>query len=118
MLRGFIQQARTKGDDQAAQFYQQARASFRQALPPEVNSALAQLDAQYAKYAIVQRAGTGKKSLEAGSIFTPADLMGAVKAKNSARSLSRGEGLLQRKQLRPSSYLKGRFLIATSWKRR
>jgi hypothetical protein len=95
MLRGFIQQALKKGDDQAAQFYQQARDSFRQALPPDVNAVLAQLDAQYAKYAIVQRAGTGKKSLEAGSIFTPSDLMGAVKAKSSQRALSRGEGLLQ-----------------------
>lgn len=95
LLRGFASQASRKGKSQLADVYKAARQTFRSALPEDVRGGLAELDHMYARYAVVQRAGTYKKSLENDQVFTPSDLLGAVKAKGNDRALSRGEALLQ-----------------------
>lgn len=95
MLRDLADKAAKDGDSAVRDIYREARNVFRQALPDDVNEALSMLDGLYARYSILQRAATSKRSLASGGVFTPDDLMNAVRVRNSPKSLARGDARLQ-----------------------
>jgi hypothetical protein len=107
MLRDFADKAAKAGDDTARDVYREARNVFRQALPEDVNEALSMLDGLYAKYSILQRAATSKRALSSGGVFTPDDLMNAVKVRNSAKSLARGDARLQEEAAKAMEVFEG-----------
>lgn len=82
-------------DGPANDWFDSLREVYRNALPTGTKKNLSEVDSHYRKYIVAQRAGSYKDALAKKAKFTPSQLLGAVKAKNSERALVKGEGALQ-----------------------
>lgn len=99
LLEGLDDTLRALGkgkDKQIKNFYRNVRDDLRKAMPEDVGAQLKQLDGKYRDFATVQRASAYKKAADQGGVFSPDNLMGSVKARNSERLFSRGDAPLQK----------------------
>lgn len=90
-LRAAQQQAGQDGGP----LFSNIRNVYRESLPDNVGSKLAEIDYQYRKYGVTQRAAGYVDSMKHGGVISPSSLLGAVKAKNSERAVSSGTGAFQ-----------------------
>ncbi len=98
LLRTASFKLRKSGDDASATLYSMARSRMRDQLPPEMNRELSRLDALYAQYSVLRRAGSSTAAQATGGTFTPAQVQGASRALDRTAgkgATARGQAVLQ-----------------------